>query len=163
MFVAPIRGGDSTAGTLVGVMRLRDLIDTVVEPELRRGFSVTVYEGPFQVFGPVWAQSGDQGQWARDAVSRVDLLELRVQVWPSEELAERMKSTAPMAVLILGYLLALIVTVIAYVLLPPIGGRRAAGPAGEEAAGMAALAAGAETGGEDPAPAPAGDPERPSA
>lgn len=118
LFVAPLRSDDRNTGYLIGVMRLRDLVDTVVEPELRRGFSVTVYEGPFQVFGPVWAQSGPEAQWARDAMARVDELALRVQVWPSEELHRKMRSRSPLVILILGYLLALIAAAATYLLMP---------------------------------------------
>src|SRR5262249_27003023 len=108
MVMAPLFEGMSDAGRVIGFLRLRDLIDAVVKPELARGWSVTVYDGTFLVYGPVWAQSGPEAGWVHDDVAQIDGLSLRAEVWPSEDLEKQMKSFGPALVLALGYLLAVI-------------------------------------------------------
>jgi sensor domain CHASE-containing protein len=111
---APLYAGERHAGYLVGVIRLRDFIDAVADPAIAQGYSVSIYEGPFLVFGPPWEGNWPQSDWAQDNTFDHDDLALRIQVWPSEELEKRLRSNGPVAILAFSAWIALMVGVLIY-------------------------------------------------
>ena len=62
----------------------------------------------------MWEKSGPEASYASDADVLYGQLLWRLQVWPSEELAKKMESPAPMLVLGLGTLVALLVGWVVY-------------------------------------------------
>jgi sensor domain CHASE-containing protein len=109
LVAAPMTLGTERTGTIAATLRVRDLLDASLKRAFVRGLSVTVYEGPYHLFGPVWEKSGPEAQYASDADVIYGQLLWRLQVWPSEELAKKMESPAPLLVLGLGTLIALLV------------------------------------------------------
>jgi hypothetical protein len=91
---------------MVGVIRLRDLLDELASGEVARGLSVTVYEGPWLLYGPAWEESWPESQWASDAEVAIDDLSLKFQVWPSPEMMADLRSRGPLMVLVVGLVLA---------------------------------------------------------
>ena len=113
LVAAPL--GDSVASDYVAaVIRVRDLIDAVSTRSVKRGYSVSVFEGPYLLFGPRWDQGGSPAQYAREAEVRADGLAWRVQVWPDETLVARLASPAPRLVLWLGLALGLLTSLVIY-------------------------------------------------
>jgi sensor domain CHASE-containing protein len=109
MVYAPMFANDRVTGCLIGVMRLRDLLDAVLRPAIVGGFSVSVYEGPYLLFGPVWQESGPEAMWEKDATLQMDDLLWTIQVWPGEEMMKKLESSTPRWVLAFGLFLALLV------------------------------------------------------
>ena len=114
LVAAPMAAGAARTGTIAATIRVRDLLDASLKRAFVRGLSVTVYEGPYHLFGPVWEKSGPEASYASDADVLYGQLLWRLQVWPSEELAKKMESPAPMLVLGLGTLVALLVGWVVY-------------------------------------------------
>ena len=106
LMFAPMLDGERRAGAIVGVIRTRDLLDALVGREIARGYSISVYEGPFLIFGPVWEESGPESEWTSGAEAQVNELGLRFRVWPTPELLKRMGTSGPVAALAFGLVLA---------------------------------------------------------
>lgn len=114
LICAPVRSRGRPTGYVVAVMRVRDLLDALLKPAFARGYSVTVYEGPYLLYGPMWGQGGAEEQYAHDADVRIGALLWRVQLWPSEERARALESWAPVTILVLGLIAALLTSVLVY-------------------------------------------------
>jgi len=98
-------------GMLIGVIRPGDLFDAVLVPEIRNGWAIAVYEGPYLLYGAQWATSGPEAQWTREAeVNAADWV-VSIRVWPSEELAAEMRSPGPRAAMIGGVVIAFFVAI----------------------------------------------------
>jgi sensor domain CHASE-containing protein len=108
MFCAPMFADGRGAGYVVGVLRLRDLLDTVYQQALADGYTVAVYEHPFHVYGGAWLKGGAEVVWARDYDFTLSSHTWRVQVWPSPELLKDMRSRMPLAVQAFGYAMAVL-------------------------------------------------------
>ena len=104
-----IRGGQRS-GWVVGLLRLNDLLDAELSGAVRRGYSVSVYEGTALLYGANAAEGGPGVRFAREAAVLRGPLLLRVQVWPAEELASQLESWLPQVFLIMGMLLAFFVS-----------------------------------------------------
>jgi sensor domain CHASE-containing protein len=106
---APLFEGSRPIGTVIGVIRLRDLLDELTRPSVLRGFAVAVLEGPYLLFGPVWQDSGPEAGWERDETLQGDGLFWVIQLWPGPELVRRLEARAPAWGLGLGIFLAVVV------------------------------------------------------
>jgi sensor domain CHASE-containing protein len=107
---APMNSSEGKViGYLVGVIRLRDLLDVALAPGIRRGYAISVYEGPFLLFGPVWQEAGPESDWEKDVSLSMNRLLWTIQAWPSEELMPRLDTWAEEWTLGFGLFLALLV------------------------------------------------------
>ena len=106
---APVFQSAARIGWVVGVVRLRDLLDAELGRTVQRGFSAGVYEGTTLLYGANTVDGGPGLRYARDAVVLHGPLLWRVQVWPAEELARQFESWAPQALFVAGMLLAFFV------------------------------------------------------
>lgn len=97
---------------MIGVARPGDLCDALVGQEIKNGWSIAIYEGPYQIFGPVWADAGPEIRWTREAQVRAGGWALSVRIWPSEELARTMRGPEAMTVFVAGMVLALLIAVL---------------------------------------------------
>jgi hypothetical protein len=109
---APMYHINAPISYLIGVMRPRDLIDALVDPAIRDGYAVSVYEGPYLLFGPDWSNETVGTQWTREVEVVNGELGLRMRIWPSEDLLRQVHSRAPRMVLIAGLVLALLMAVL---------------------------------------------------
>jgi sensor domain CHASE-containing protein len=106
--IAPMRDGDAVSGYLVGVARVRDLLDQAVQEELRSGYSIAVHEGPYLLYGPEPTTEGPEAErfsWTTDI--EVDGLKWKVEAWPGKELSERLRSPIPLALLSIGVMIGI--------------------------------------------------------
>lgn len=111
---APMYHVNAPISYLIGVMRPHDLIDALVDPAIRDGYSVSVYEGPYLLFGPDWSSETVGTQWTREVEVVNGELGLRMRIWPSEDLLRQSRSAAPRLMLIGGLLLALVIAVLVW-------------------------------------------------
>jgi sensor domain CHASE-containing protein len=116
LICAPVPSRDHPRGYIVAALRARDLLDTMLRRAFARGYTVAVYEGSFQLFGPVWMYGGPEVFVARYTEVRMGELQWSAQVWPSEDTYRTLHSTAPTAILVLGMILAFLASVLVYVL-----------------------------------------------
>lgn len=111
---APVVRGSTRLGWVVGLVRLRDVLDEGLSQTVQRGFSAAVYEGPTLLYGANSQEGGPGARYARDvAVLRGPLL-WRVQLWPAEDLAREYESQAPQALFVSSFLLACFVALSLY-------------------------------------------------
>ncbi len=107
VFAAPMTRDGRREGVLTAVTRARDLIDTIVAAEARRGFSIAVREGPYRVYGPMASAEGPEAElWWRSTVTQVGDLQWVIEYWPSVDLMDGLRSLGPAFVLVGGLLLA---------------------------------------------------------
>lgn len=116
LILAPVRGRGRSAGYVVGVLRVRDLLDVMLRRAFARGYTIAVYEGPLQLFGPVWMYGGPEVFYERYVDVGSGELAWQVQLWPSEEKARTLHSTAPTAILVLGLVASFLASVLVFVL-----------------------------------------------
>jgi hypothetical protein len=98
-------------GYEVGVIRLRDLLDVALHRSLARGFALALFDGAELIYGARPEEAGDAIGYARDAAFVRDGLVWRLEMWPSDDMARRLDTRAPAAILGLGILLAFFVAV----------------------------------------------------
>jgi hypothetical protein len=110
VFAAPMLRSGTRVGVVTAVSRARDLIDAIVTPEARKGFSIGVREGPYRVYGPLASGEGREAErgW-RTTMVQVGDLAWALDYWPGPELRDRVRSYAPPLVLVSGLLLAMVV------------------------------------------------------
>jgi sensor domain CHASE-containing protein len=107
VFAAPMSRNGTIEGALTAVTRARDLIDAIVEPETRQGFSIAVREGPYRVYGPLASVEGPDAElWWRSTVVQAGDLQWVIEYWPGIDLMDRLRSHGPAFVLVGGLLLA---------------------------------------------------------
>jgi sensor domain CHASE-containing protein len=109
VFSAPLTRDGRSVGTMSAITHERDLIDAIVVPEVRRGFSIAVREGPYRVYGPRASVEGPEAErWSRSTLVQVGELSWAIECWPSVDLLDRLRSYAPPWVLIGGLVAAAI-------------------------------------------------------
>ena len=111
---APLLRDGRIRGFLVGVDRLRDVMDEVLSRTVRQGFATGIYDGPELVYGSRLADGGSGIGDARETAVVRDAVVWRIEVWPADELTRRLDPRAPAAVFVLGMLLALFVSLCVY-------------------------------------------------
>jgi len=101
--VAPMFDGESVNGYLIGVVRVRDLLDESLHQELKNGYSIAVHEGPYLLYGPEPTTEGrDAERFSRFAEVEVEGLKWKVEAWPGRQLTPRLRSPAALVVLVIG-------------------------------------------------------------
>ena len=116
LVLAPVPPHPRPRGYVVGVIRARDLLDATLRGAFSRGYSVAVYEGPYQIFGPVLTSQGPEVLLASDVAVAAGALMLRLEVWPGEDAARVLNSPAATVILVLGMIVAFLSSVIVYLL-----------------------------------------------
>lgn len=106
--VVPMFEGDLASGYLVAVARVRDVLDQVMQAELKQGYSVAVHEGPYLVYGPPPTSEGRAAErFSGSADVEIHDLKWRVEVWPGPDLVERLRSPVPLLILAIGVIAGL--------------------------------------------------------
>jgi sensor domain CHASE-containing protein len=107
VIVAPLDHSNVREGSLIGVLRIRDVLDPGLRLTLRRGYTVSVSEGTVVIHGPQWETRYKGAEYAYDVDLSADRMLWTLRVWPDEEAARRLGSMAPRAALAFGLLAAL--------------------------------------------------------
>jgi sensor domain CHASE-containing protein len=111
LLCAPLHDGERLTGYLMGVARATDVIDALVRDVVKRGYSVQVTEGVFQVYGPVWLEGGEESTFGNESELKVGDLDWKVMVWPSTDLLGGLRSPLLYVMLGFGILLAIAIGV----------------------------------------------------
>ncbi len=111
---APIRSVALRRGWLVGVVRLRDLLDLELARSVQRGFAVSVFEGVTLLYGARPDSAGPAVRLSSESLLLRGPLVWRIQVWPADELTRRLESWGPVGLFAAGSLLALFVAMTVY-------------------------------------------------
>ncbi len=112
VFAAPLLREGTRTGAIGAVARASDLIKAIVEPATRRGYSVSVREGPYHVFGPLASKEGEDAElWQNTVAVRAGDLVWAVDYWPGGEVLDRLRSLGPPLVLLAGLFAAVIAAV----------------------------------------------------
>lgn len=104
---APVMRGSRRLGWIVGVMRLRDVVDAGLQRTLHDGFSAGVFEGPTLLYGASTEEAGAGARYTQEATVLRGPLIWKVEVWPGEDLANELDSQGPPALFVAGMLLAM--------------------------------------------------------
>jgi sensor domain CHASE-containing protein len=113
LVTAPMWSNHRRVGYLIAAIRMKNLMDAIADPDIARGYSVTISEGALQIFGPALSES-DRGTQAADSELQVDELALHIQVWPSPDLETKLRSQGPRITLIAGLMIALVMGTLFY-------------------------------------------------
>jgi len=110
----PVFEGGRPQGFVVGVLRVQDLLDGVLEKTVQRGFAVSVYEGPEFIFGTQLADVGPGYDYERETAVARDAIVWRVQVWPADDFFKTIDSHGPILLFLAGLVLAFFVSLTVY-------------------------------------------------
>lgn len=108
LLCAPMKQDGKVTGYLVGMLRVNDLVDAMIGDLLERGYSLSVNEGAFHLYGPVWLEGGDESTFGSEGNVRMGDLDWQLTVWPSAESLRDLRSRLPLIALVAGLLLALL-------------------------------------------------------
>jgi hypothetical protein len=103
---APVMRHGVRIGWLVGVSRLRDVLDAGLQRTYHAGFSAGVLEGSTLLYGASVEDGGPGGSYGRDAALVRGPLIWTIDVWPDEEQTKELESRGPVALFVAGMLLA---------------------------------------------------------
>jgi len=107
VFAAPLLDHGKRIGVLTAITHARDVIDQVVAPELKRGYSIAVREGPYRVYGAHAPTEGFAAiDWWTTAMLHEGELMWSVDFWPGPEMFDTLHSYGPPLVLFFGCILA---------------------------------------------------------
>lgn len=105
LLAAPLLRDGERVGVLTGVVRVRDLADTIAGEDMRRGFAIALREGPYHVYGPLASTDGPEAErWWSSTTMQVGALSWEIDYWPTGELMDQVRSPWPPLVLVLGVL-----------------------------------------------------------
>jgi len=110
----PVFEGGHPRGFVVGVLRVQDLLDGVLQKTIQRGFAVGVYEGPEFIYGTQLADVGPGYDYERETAVARDAIVWRVQVWPADDFFKTIDSHGPILLFVAGLVLAFFVSLTVY-------------------------------------------------
>lgn len=119
VIVAPLEHAGAREGALLGVLRARDVLDAALRGTLRRGYTVSVQEGPELIHGPKWSTDFRGAEHAYDVDVATDRMAWTLRVWPDDDAKRRLGTPAPLATLAFGFLAAVLATGLTYLLANP--------------------------------------------
>ncbi len=104
----PIFQGEDFRGFIVGVFRYRRLLNTILQGEenLRRGYSITVFDGEEEIYSRNVVTRQHSQEWGQETTINLYGVTWRVRVWPQPELLTLAQSPLPQVVLVGGLLMA---------------------------------------------------------
>jgi sensor domain CHASE-containing protein len=104
MISAPMHERGRVTGVIAGVIRVRDLADTLSIANRLRGFQISIREGEVLVYGPEPAEWSDTWRLFDSAPVRIGGLDWSLDFWPTDERLDRLRSMWPPLTLVLGLL-----------------------------------------------------------
>ncbi len=104
LIAAPLQRDGRTIGVIAGVLRVRDLADTLSLPNLLRGFQLSINEGESLVYGPDPADISETLRLLDSAPVHVGALDWSMDFWPTDERLDRLRSPWAPLTLVLGLL-----------------------------------------------------------
>lgn len=104
----PIFVGEDFRGFIVGVFRVQQLLDTILEGEenVARGYSITVFDGKDEIYSHNVVSRQHEKKWGQETKINFYGVTWRMQICPTPELLAKVQSPLPRAVLIGGLLMA---------------------------------------------------------
>ncbi len=103
--------GEQFTGWLLGFFDSRQLIGTMLGPDLLPGFGIAVWDGETELYRREDIPPGLPSMLIREEVVERDGVAWRVQVWPGPKLLVERRSPLPAALLVGGWLTALLLAV----------------------------------------------------
>jgi len=107
LIAAPLQQGGRRVGLVAGVIRVRDLADSLALPDMVRGLQISIREGTVHVYGPEPSEWFETWRMFDSAPVRVGDLRWSLDFWPTGERLDRLRSLWPPLTLVVGLLAAL--------------------------------------------------------
>jgi methyl-accepting chemotaxis protein len=104
----PIFAKGEFNGSILGVIRLRDLFATVLTEDLAAGYAITVSDNARELFGRGADSRYLAEEWSREEEVGLHGASWNVRVWPRPEQLAVSRSSVPEAVMVVGGLMALL-------------------------------------------------------
>jgi len=109
----PIFRGEDCAGVIIGVLRVRELLDSILPAHVAAGYGVALFDGNEEIYRTKGIGSRYESTWGQDQVIDLYGTPWRLRVWPQSKLLASVSSPLPKVVLAAGigmaFLLALAV------------------------------------------------------
>jgi PAS domain S-box-containing protein len=110
----PIFPEEDFNGLVVGIFRVQELFDSVLQPHIASGYGFAVFDDSEQLYSHAEIDLQYERQWSQATVIDLYGIPWRVQIWPQPELLATMASPLPEVVsgagAVLAFLLALSVS-----------------------------------------------------
>ncbi|KAB8316775.1 diguanylate cyclase [Tolypothrix campylonemoides VB511288] len=104
----PMFQGENFGGFIVGVFRIQELLDTILEDDenLKRGYSITVSDGEEEIYSRNVVSRQHSQESGQETTINLHGVSWRIRVWPTPQLLAKTQSPFPQLVLLGGLLLA---------------------------------------------------------
>ena len=112
----PIFQGEDFRGFIVGVFKVQELLDTILEEDenIKRGYSITVSDGEEEIYNRNVVSRQHENEWGQETLINLYGVTWRVRVWLTPQLLAQVQSPLPRTVLIGGLLMAWLLALAVY-------------------------------------------------
>jgi len=112
--VAPIYIGDTFGGFVVGILRVNDMFEIVLNDRVSPAASIAVYDGHRHIFERSVGDSAADDGWSVDVPVMIHNAQLTMRVWPGNVTQQR--TLLPYGALFIGFVVAGLLGLVTYLL-----------------------------------------------
>ncbi|WP_224242335.1 response regulator [Hyalangium gracile] len=109
LVLVPIARQGPSQGTLIGVFRIQDTLETILGQDFQSRFAMTVFDGDERIYHRELPGEPERGEWAQEGTFQVRNVEWRVRLQPAPSRMDPLWSMLPGAVLAAGGLVSVLV------------------------------------------------------
>jgi signal transduction histidine kinase/ActR/RegA family two-component response regulator len=111
---APMHTAEKNQRAILAGFRLHELFDSILHPNLAPGFAIAVDDGDQQIYRRSADEQEFNQQWGRSLKVHVYGEDWKVTLWPTPALMARMRVSLPRVVLVVGSLMASLLSLAVY-------------------------------------------------
>ena len=105
MVFVPLFVGEHFDGFILGVFRIRELLDPLLSEQASLGYSIAVFDGEEEIYRRFDGSRGLEEEWGRETEIQHHNLNWRIRIWPSAEMLDEAQSAVPDLALAAGLLM----------------------------------------------------------
>ncbi|HEC13965.1 MAG TPA: PAS domain S-box protein, partial [Acidiferrobacteraceae bacterium] len=108
LIYAPLFDGDRFDGFMLGVFRIRGLLDNILAEVITEGYAIQIFDGNEKIYQRNVATAHTDTVWGQEQDLRFDGINWRLRLWPTTVLLAKLHSLLPVIALTVGLVLALL-------------------------------------------------------
>lgn len=109
----PVNSRKKTDGFLAGVFNINELFDSILLHETGGAYSIVISDGAENLYGHV-DEADTSGGWSHELDIKLYNVKWHVKIWPNEVFLKELKSPLPGVILLAGFLMALLLSLVIY-------------------------------------------------
>jgi len=101
---APHRSGDATAGGMLGILKIHEVIDTILNANVAAGYAIALADKEETIYGRASNERRYQTPWQQTLTVHFRGFRWQLHVWPTPDVMARESLSLPKLSLIIGFL-----------------------------------------------------------